>query len=157
MTTPQTEPCCKAQAERDQYAAAARHLALRIREVACTWSRTLPEMVRTADVVSVLLGISSHVPDRPELRDDLWMRIAGAYEARFANDGHPEDARHAADEAMSVVQPVLAELRADRDQLTKKVERLDAMAAAWAKRLPDTIRTATAVEAIHQVTREGKQ
>ncbi|WP_329376128.1 hypothetical protein [Streptomyces sp. NBC_01483] len=37
----------------------------------------------------------------------------------------------------------------------KKVKRLDEMAAAWGDRLPDTIRTAVAVEAIHQVTREG--
>ncbi|MFF1298188.1 MULTISPECIES: hypothetical protein [unclassified Streptomyces] len=99
---------CAELTERDQYFAAARHLARRITEVACIWHRDLPETVRTADVVSVLLGIASHVPDRPELRDDLWMRIAGAYEARFENDGHPEDARAAADEAMSVVQPVLA-------------------------------------------------
>jgi hypothetical protein len=135
--------------ERDQYAAAARHLAFRIRHVACTWAQTLPETVRTAEVVSALLGIASHVPDRPELRDDLWIQIAGAYEARFENDGHPEDAQAAADEAMSVIQPVLAA----GQRATKQVERLDQMAAAWAERLPETIRRDTVVEAIHQVTR----
>jgi hypothetical protein len=102
--------------ERDQYAAAARHLARRIREVAHAWITTLPETIRTAAVVDVLLGIASHVPDRPYLRDDLWQRIVDAYEARFESTGHPEDARHAADEAMSVVQPVIAELRAELEK-----------------------------------------
>lgn len=37
----------------------------------------------------------------------------------------------------------------------RKLERIDSMAAAWLERLPDTISTATAVEAIHMVTREG--
>lgn len=37
----------------------------------------------------------------------------------------------------------------------QKVQRLDQMAASWKDRLPETIRTAVAVEAIHQVTREG--
>lgn len=120
--------------ERDQYAAAARHLAFRIRQVACTWAQTLPETVRTADVVSVLLGIASHVPDRPELRDDLWMRIAGAYEARFENDGHPEDARHAADEAMSVVQPVLDELRAAGEASEKRLQAITETVVLWRDR-----------------------
>ncbi|MFF0009632.1 hypothetical protein ACFYQT_40260 [Streptomyces tibetensis] len=35
----------------------------------------------------------------------------------------------------------------------KKLERLDGMAAAWAERLPETIRRDTVVDAIHQVTR----
>jgi len=139
--------------ERDQYAAAARHLAFRIRHTAYVWATTLPETIRTAEVVQVLNGIASHIPDRPELRDDLWMRIAGAYEARFENDGHPEDARHAADEAMSVIQPVLDELKAARDAAQKKVDRLDQMAQAWADRLPENIRRDTVVEAIHHVTR----
>ena len=47
-----------------------------------------------------------------------------------------------------------AELKAG-EEAQRKLERLDQMAAAWAERLPDTIRTATAVEAIHQVTRGG--
>jgi hypothetical protein len=102
--------------ERDQYRAASRHLALRIRQMAHAWATQLPETIRTAAAVEALMGIAAHVPDRPELRDDLWMRIAGAYEARFEDDGHPEDARRAADEAMSVVQPVLDELRAERDR-----------------------------------------
>lgn len=49
-----------------------------------------------------------------------------------------------------------AELAAGQ-RARKQVERLDAMAAAWAERLPDTVRTATVVEAIHQVTREGAE
>jgi hypothetical protein len=125
---------CSELTERDQYHAAARHLAFRIRQVACTWSQTLPETVRTADVVQVLLGIASHIPDRPELRDDLWMRIAGAYEARFENDGHPEDAQHAADEAMSVVQPVLDELRAARDAAEKRIEAITEATVVWRDR-----------------------
>jgi hypothetical protein len=39
------------------------------------------------------------------------------------------------------------------EQAQKKVDRLDQMAQAWAERLPDTVRTATVVDAIHQVTR----
>jgi len=120
--------------ERDQYAAASRHLAFRIRQVACFWSQTLPETVRTAEVVSALLGIASHVPDRPELRDDLWMRIAGAYEARFENDGHPEDAQAAADEAMSVVQPVLNELRAAREAAEKRIQAVTEAVIMWRDR-----------------------
>jgi hypothetical protein len=45
-----------------------------------------------------------------------------------------------------------AELAAG-ERAQKQVERLDQMAASWLERLPDTIRTATAVQAIHQVTR----
>ncbi|MFJ8727690.1 hypothetical protein [Streptomyces sp. NPDC093269] len=37
----------------------------------------------------------------------------------------------------------------------RKVERLDQMAQAWADRLPEGINRDTAVDAIHQVTREG--
>lgn len=110
--------------ERDQYRAASRHLALRIRQTAHAWITQLPDTIRTAAAVDALLSIASHVPDQPELRDDLWQRIAGAYEARFENDGHPEDARAAADEAMSVVQPEMDELRADRDRLAAEVEEL---------------------------------
>jgi len=135
--------------ERDQYAAAARHLAFQIRHVACTWARTLPETVRTDEVVQALLGIASHVPDRPELRDDLWMRIADAYEARFENDAHPVDARAAADEAMLVIQPVVAA----GQKAQKQVARLDQMATAWKERLPEVINRDTVVEAVHQVTR----
>jgi hypothetical protein len=45
-----------------------------------------------------------------------------------------------------------AELAAGQNA-QKQVERLDQMASAWLERLPNTIRTATAVEAIHHVTR----
>ena len=123
-----------AQTERDQYRAASRHFAWRIRQTAYVWTTTLPETIRTAEVVDALNGIASHVPDRPHLRDDLWMRIAGAYEARFENDGHPEDARHAADEAMSVVQPVVDELRAERDALAKRLEALTEAVILWRDR-----------------------
>jgi len=153
VTEPSPQSCCNAKTERDQYAAAARHLAFRIRHTAYVWATTLPDTIRTAEVVQALNGIASHVPDRPELRDDLWMRIAGAYEARFENDGHPEDARHAADEAMSVIQPVLA--AGQRAQ--KQVERLDQMATAWKERLPEAINRDTVVEAVHQVTRPNDQ
>lgn len=130
----------RVQAERDQYHAAARHLALRVREAACAWATQGGE-VDTDAVYTVLMGIASHVPDRPELRDDLWQRIAGAYEARFENDGHPEDARHAADEAMSVVQPEMDALRAERDRLAAEVAELRQ-------------RSARAVELLQQVPYE---
>lgn len=120
--------------ERDQYAAAARHLAFRIRHTAYIWATTLPETIRTEDVVKALNGIASHVPDRPELRDDLWMRIAGAYEARFENDGHPEDAHAAADEAMSVVQPVLDELRATQEAAEKRIQAITEAVILWRDR-----------------------
>ncbi|MEU1630860.1 hypothetical protein ABZ746_37580 [Streptomyces sp. NPDC020096] len=129
------ERIAELETERDQYASASRHLSQRIREVACTWSRTLPETVRTADVVTVLLGIASHVPDRPELRDDLWQRIAGAYEARLENDGHPEDAQAAADEAMSVVQPEMDKLRAERDRLRSDLDLMRVQAKSLSDQL----------------------
>jgi hypothetical protein len=47
---------------------------------------------------------------------------------------------------------VNAHLKAGQEA-QRKVERLDQMAAAWLERLPDTIRTATVVEAVHRVTR----
>lgn len=47
-----------------------------------------------------------------------------------------------------------AELAAGQ-RAQKQVERLDQMATYWAERLPETILTATAVYAIHQVTREA--
>jgi hypothetical protein len=122
------------QTERDQYAAASRHLAWRIRQTAYIWATTLPDTIRTAEVVKALNGIASHVPDRPELRDDLWMRIAGAYEARFENDGHPEDARAAADEAMSVVQPVVFELRDRAEAAEKRIEALTEAVVLWRDR-----------------------
>lgn len=110
------EALAAARTERDQYAAAARHIALRLRQTAHHWATTLPDTVSTEQVVKALWNIAGPVPDRVELRDDLWIRIAGAYEARFENDGHPEDARAAADEAMSVVQPELDTLRTELGQ-----------------------------------------
>jgi hypothetical protein len=44
-------------------------------------------------------------------------------------------------------------LIADRDRAEAAVARLDRMADAWRERLPAAIRTATAVDAIHAVTR----
>lgn len=148
MTEPSSQPCCTAQTERDQYQAAARHLAYRIRHTAYVWSTTLPETIRTAEVVQALNGIASHVPDRPELRDDLWMRIAGAYEARFENDGHPEDARHAADEAMSVVQPVVDDLQAAREAAEKRVQAVTEAVVLWRDRPGGDIGLAIALAGI---------
>jgi hypothetical protein len=48
-----------------------------------------------------------------------------------------------------------AELAAG-ERAQKKVERLDSMATAWKERLPEMINRDTAVEAIHQVTREAR-
>jgi hypothetical protein len=101
--------------ERDQYASAIRHLLWSVRQTAYVWSQTLPDTVRAADVVEALSGIASHVPVRDDLRNDLWQRIVGAYYVRFENDGHPEDSRAAADEAMSLVQPELDALHARLD------------------------------------------
>ncbi|MCX4911851.1 hypothetical protein [Streptomyces sp. NBC_00878] len=148
MKGPGPQPCCDAQAERDQYAAASRHLAYRIRHTAYIWATTLPETIRTADVVEALSGMASHVPDRPELRDDLWMRIAGAYEARFENDGHPEDARHAADEAMSVVQPVITELKDSREAAEKRLQAVTEAVILWRDRPGGDIGLAIALAGI---------
>jgi hypothetical protein len=134
VTEPTTRTPDDLRAERDQYQAAARHLAFQIRHTAYVWATTLPETIRTEEVVKALNSIASHIPDRPELRDDLWMRIAGAYEARFENDGHPEDAQHAADEAMSVVQPVLDELRAARETAEKRLEAITEAVVLWRDR-----------------------
>lgn len=120
--------------ERDQYRSAARHFAFRIRHTAHVWATTLPETIPTAEVVSALSGIASHFTDRPHLRDDLWMRIAGAYEARFETDGHPEDARHAADEAMEAVKPVVDELRATREAAEKRLQAITEAVVLWRDR-----------------------
>lgn len=99
-----------AERERDQYASAIRHLIRRIKHTGYVWSQTLPETIRTDEVVKAL-GSFAPLPLPEGLRDDLWQRIVGAYYVRFENDGHPEDAEAAADEAMSVVQPELERLR----------------------------------------------
>jgi hypothetical protein len=62
------------------------------------------------------------------------MRIAGAYEARFENDGHPEDARHAADEAMEVVQPVIDELKAAREAAENRLQAITEAVILWRDR-----------------------
>lgn len=99
------------EAERDQYAAAARHMRHTVRHTAYVWSTTLPEMIRTADAAQALMRFASEGVDRPGLRDDLWQRIVGAYYVRFENDGHPEDSEAAADEAMALVQPEIDRLQ----------------------------------------------
>ncbi|WP_330479937.1 hypothetical protein OG301_39030 (plasmid) [Streptomyces platensis] len=101
--------------ERDQYASAIRHLIWRIKQTACIWSQTLPETVRTEEVVKAL-GAFAPMPLPEGLRDDLWQRIVGAYYVRFENDGHPEDSEAAADEAMAIVQPELDRLRKHVDR-----------------------------------------
>lgn len=40
------------------------------------------------------------------------------------------------------------------DTLRRKLDRIDQMATAWEQQLPDTIRTATAVEALRTIIRE---
>lgn len=42
----------------------------------------------------------------------------------------------------------------ERDQALRKLARIEQMATAWEQQLPDTIRTATVVEAIRTVTQE---
>lgn len=105
--------------ERDQYASAIRHLCQTVRHTAYVWSQTLPETIRTEEVVTALSGLCSHVPVRDHLRDDLWQRIVGAYYARFESEGHPEDSKAAADEAMTVVRP---ELERRDDELARHRE-----------------------------------
>lgn len=51
------------------------------------------------------------------------------------------------------IAPAVRAMAADLKRARQQVKRLDGMAAAWLERLPDTIVTATAVDAIHQVTR----
>lgn len=111
--------------ERNQYAAAIRHLLHQVRATACHWVTTLPETIRTADVYSALMGIASHVPVRDELRNDLWQRIVGAYYVRFQNDGHPEDSKAAADEAMTVVQPEIDRLENENARLRQTLNVID--------------------------------
>lgn len=127
----------QAEQERDQYASAIRHLLQTVRHTAYVWSQTLPETVRTADVVKALSGLCSHVPVRDDLRDDLWQRIVGAYYVRFENDGHPEDSKAAADEAMAIVQPEL-------ERRDAALERVQAVCAQLPPNMPDPIETAAA-------------
>lgn len=102
----------RAEQERDQYASAIRQLILQVKQTAHHWATTLPDTIRTADVTTALMGLCSPVPLPEGLRDDMWQRIVAAYYLRFENDGHPEDARAAADEAMAIVQPELDRLEA---------------------------------------------
>jgi hypothetical protein len=117
--------------ERDQYASAIRHLLWRVRHTAYIWSQTLPDTIRTADVVEALSGIASHVPVRDDLRNDLWQRIVGAYYVRFENDGHPEDSHAAADEAMALVQPELDALNARLNAVRDLHAPVQHMGRAW--------------------------
>jgi hypothetical protein len=117
--------------ERDQYAAAIRHLLQTVRHTAYVWGQTLPETIRTADVVQALSGIASHAPVRDDLRNDLWQRIVGAYYVRFENDGHPEDSKIAADEAMAIVQPELDALNARLDAVRALHAPVQHMGQTW--------------------------
>lgn len=105
--------------ERDMYASAIRQLILQVRQTAHVWSTTLPDTIRTADVAQALYSLCSPKPLPEGLRDDLWQRIVAAYYLRFENDGHPEDAKAAADEAMAIVQPELDCLRDELEQARK--------------------------------------
>lgn len=111
--------------ERDQYAAAIRHLIATIRYTAHVWSTTLPETVRTASVVAALNCLLTPAPLPDDLRDDLWQQIVGAYYVRFESDGHPEDARAAADLAMAIVGPELAALRARLAEAEERAHRAE--------------------------------
>jgi hypothetical protein len=106
--------------ERDMYASAIRQLIIQIKQTAYVWSQTMPDTLPTAEVVRAL-GLLAPRPLPAGLRDDLWQRIVAAYYLRFENDGHPEDAQAAADEAMAIVQPELDRLRAELEQAQKTV------------------------------------
>lgn len=97
--------------ERSMYAAAIQQLILQIRKTAYVWSQTLPDTISTTEVTQALSILCSPKPLPEDLRDDLWQRIVAAYYLRFENDGHSEDAKAAADEAMTIVQPELDRLR----------------------------------------------
>lgn len=114
-TQPTEEELRRLAFERAQYAAAIRQLIFQVKQTAYVWSQTLPDMIPTAEVVKAL-GLFGPRPLPEGLRDDLWQRIVGAYYLRFENDGHPEDAQAAADEAMAIVQPELDRLRAELEQ-----------------------------------------
>jgi hypothetical protein len=43
------------------------------------------------------------------------------------------------------------------EEAERKVQRLDQMAAAWKERLPETVNRDTVVDAVHQVTRSGRE
>lgn len=109
--------------ERDQYASAIRQLILQVKQTAYVWSQTLPETIPTAEVVKAL-GLLAPRPLPEGLRDDLWQRIVGAYYVRFENDGHPEDSKAAADEAMAVVCPELERRDAELERYKEEVARL---------------------------------
>lgn len=150
--------------ERDQYASAIRQLILQVKQTAYVWSQTLPETIPTAEVVKAL-GLLAPRPLPEGLRDDLWQRIVGAYYLRFENDGHPEDSKAAADEAMAVVRPELesrdAEIGRLREELRKAKRAADLLAAdhravervqrrldAWEQRLPENVRKDTVIEVL---------
>lgn len=136
--------------ERDQYASAIRQLIVQIRQTAYVWSQTMPDTIQTADVVKAL-GLRAPVPLPENLRDDLWQRIVAAYYLRFENDGHPEDSRAAADEAMAIVKPELdsrdaeiLQLRSSVAQALAVAEVIDANGISWAA---DSLRRALTGEA----------
>lgn len=111
--------------ERDQYAAAIRHIVHAIRWTAYHWSQAQPETLRRDDVIRALGEFAGQLRPLPEeLRDDLWQRTVGAYYVRFENDGHPEDARAAADLAVQQVRPELDALRARLDRVAALHARL---------------------------------
>lgn len=117
--------------ERDQYAAAIRHVIDTVRRTAYHWHTTLPETVPSADVTKALNDFARQAPAVPEgLRDDLWQKIVGAYYVVFENDGHPEDSTAAADAAMRVVQPELDRSIGERDRARETAVRLENQLAA---------------------------
>lgn len=109
--------------ERAMYAAAIRQLIRQVKQTAHAWLVNLPDTIRTADVAQALGSLCSPKPLPEDLRDDLWQRIVAAYYLRFENDGHPEDSKAAADEAMAIVQPELDRLRAELEQARQEAAR----------------------------------
>jgi hypothetical protein len=109
--------------ERDQYASAIRQLIVQVKQTAYVWSQTLPETIPTAEVVKAL-GLLAPRPLPEGLRDDMWQRIVAAYYLRFENDGHPEDSKAAADEAMALVKPELDRRDAEIARLRERLQLL---------------------------------
>lgn len=132
--------------ERDQYASAIRQLILQIKQTAYVWSQTLPETIPTAEVVKAL-GLLAPRSLPEGLRDDLWQRIVGAYYLRFENDGHPEDSKAAADEAMAIVQPELERRDAEIADLRARLHLVDGMRQANLDAAAAAIQRAEAAEA----------
>jgi hypothetical protein len=97
------------------------------------------------NTLMIAIHPDGHLEYGPSYQPDDAARLFWAaveQHARNAQYGAPMNAR------------VNAHLRAG-EEAEHKVARLDQMATAWLERLPETIRTATAAEAVHHITRDG--